>query len=300
MALLFPGQGAQTVGMGQGLLAKSSLTQELFDQARDILGFDLLQLCLTGPAEQLHRTEFSQPALYVHSLAALAQLQRERPQLWDDVRAVAGLSLGEYTAIVAAGGLSFADGLRLVHTRGLAMQAAADQVSSGMASVIGLDVDKLREVCLAATQGTEFVEVANLLCPGNIAISGHTAAIERAEKAVIEAGAMKAIRLAVAGAFHTALMQPAVGRLTEALSHAQFQPTRVPVYSNVDAAAHSQPEQLRSLLARQIITPVLWEASLRNLMTAGMTNFIEVGAGKVLAGTLKRIDRKASCESYGD
>ncbi len=286
--------------MGQGLLAKSSRTQELFDQAREILGFDLLQLCLNGPADQLNRTEYSQPALYVHSLAALYQLEAERPDLWSSVGAVAGLSLGEYTAIAAAGGLSFADGLKLVHTRGLAMQAAADQVSSGMSSVIGLEVEKLRDVCTSSSQGSEFVEVANLLCPGNIAISGHIPAIERAEKAVIEAGAMKAIRLAVAGAFHTALMQPAVGRLTEALTRAEFKATRVPVTSNVDAAAHSQPDELRGLLARQIISPVLWEASLRNLMAAGMSSFIEIGAGKVLAGTLKRIDRKAACESYGD
>lgn len=286
--------------MGQGLLAKSSHTQKLFDQAREILGFDLLQLCLNGPADQLNRTENSQPALYVHSLAALHQLQDERPDLWNNVGAVAGLSLGEYTAITAAGGLSFADGLRLVHTRGMAMQAAADQVASGMSSVLGLDVEKLREVCINCSEGTEFVEVANLLCPGNIAISGHLPAIERAEKAVVEAGAMRAIRLAVAGAFHTALMQPAVGRLTEALSRAEFRPTQVPVYSNVDAVAHSTPDELRGLLARQIISPVLWEASLRNLMAAGLGSFIEIGAGKVLAGTLKRIDRKAPCESYGD
>lgn len=286
--------------MGQGLLAKSSRTQELFDQAREILGFDLLQLCLSGPADQLNRTEYSQPALYVHSLAALYQLEAERPDLWNDVGAVAGLSLGEYTAIAAAGGLSFEDGLRLVHTRGLAMQAAADQVSSGMSSVIGFDVDKLRQVCIECTQGSEFVEVANLLCPGNIAISGHIPAIERAEKAVVAAGAMKAIRLAVAGGFHTALMQPAVGRLTEALTRAEFKTPRVPVVSNVDAAAHTQPDELRALLARQIISPVLWEASLRQLMAAGQTAFIEIGAGKVLAGTLKRIDRKAACESFGD
>jgi [acyl-carrier-protein] S-malonyltransferase len=300
IALLFPGQGAQTVGMGQGLLAKSTLTQRLFDEAREVLGFDLLQLCLSGPAEQLNRTEYSQPALYVHSLAAFGHLLEQRPQLWDEVKAVAGLSLGEYTAIAAAGGLSFADGLRLVHTRGLAMQAAADQVASGMASVIGLELDQLKHVCTAASTGTEFVEVANLLCPGNIAISGHVAAIERAEKAAVEAGAMKAIRLAVAGAFHTALMQPALGRLNEALTRAEFHTTRVPVFSNVDAQPHSEPDEIRGLLGRQIISPVLWEATLRNLLAAGHDAFIEVGAGKVLAGTLKRIDRKAACESFGD
>jgi [acyl-carrier-protein] S-malonyltransferase len=286
--------------MGQGLLAKSPASQKVYDEAREILGFDLLQLCLSGPAEQLNRTEFSQPALFVHSMAAYGHLLAERPQLWDSVGAVAGLSLGEFTAITAAGGLSFADGLRLVQTRGLAMQAAADQVSSGMSSIIGLDDAKLRDVCRKATIGTEFVEVSNLLCPGNIAISGHLAAIERAEAAAQAAGAMKAVRLAVAGAFHTALMQPAVGRLTEALSRAEFRTTRVPVYSNVDAAPHTDPDEIRGLLARQIVSPVLWEDTLRNLLAAGHAAFIEVGAGKVLAGTLKRVERKAACESFGD
>ena len=286
--------------MGQGLLAKSSVTQELFDQAREILGFDLLQLCLTGPADQLNRTEFCQPALFVHSMAALSILQTERPALWDSVRSVAGLSLGEYTAIAAAGGLSFADGLRLVHVRGQAMQAAADQVASGMSSILGLDATKLGQLCQSASTSDEFVQVANLLCPGNIAISGHVPALERAEKAALEAGAMRAIRLAVAGAFHTSLMQPAVSRLTDALAKADFQPTRVPVVSNVDGGEHSSPEELRSLLARQIVSPVLWEDSLKHLASRGHDSFIEIGAGKVLAGTLKRVDRKLACESFGD
>jgi [acyl-carrier-protein] S-malonyltransferase len=286
--------------MGEGLLTKSPASRKLFDEAREILGFDLLQLCLSGPAEQLNRTEFSQPALYVHSLAAFGHLLEQRPQLWDAVTAVAGLSLGEFTAITAAGGLTFADGLRLVQTRALAMQAAADQVASGMSSIIGLELEKLRNVCREATAATEFVEVSNLLCPGNIAISGHIPAIERAETAALAAGAMKAVRLAVAGAFHTALMQPAVGRLTEGLARAAFQKTRVPVFSNVDAAPHSDPEEIRGLLARQIISPVLWEDTLRNLLAAGHDAFIEIGAGKVLAGTLKRVERKAACESIGD
>lgn len=286
--------------MGAGLLAKSPASQKVYDEAREVLGFDLLELCLSGPAEQLNRTEFSQPALYVHSLAALGYLTEQRPELWTSVQSVAGLSLGEFTAITAAGGLTFADGLKLVHTRGLAMQAAADQVASGMSSIIGLEADKLREVCREASSELEFVEVANLLCPGNIAISGHLSSVQRAETAAVAAGAMKAVRLAVAGAFHTALMQPAVGRLSEALSRADFRSTRVPVYSNVDAAPHTDPEELRGLLARQIVTPVLWEDTLRNLLAAGHDTFIEVGAGKVLAGTLKRVERKAACESFGD
>ncbi len=286
--------------MGQGLIAKSSAAKELFDQATEILGFDLLQLCLNGPAEQLNRTEYSQPALFVHSLAALRVLESERPDLWSTVKTVAGLSLGEYTAVTAAGGLSFADGLRLVQTRGLAMQAAADQVQSGMSSILGLDVEKLQELCVSASQGDEFVQIANYLCPGNLAISGHIPAIERAEAAAIEAGAMRAIRLAVAGAFHTALMQPAVGRLSEALSRAEFRKTRVPVLSNVDAASHSEPDEFRALLARQVMSPVLWEESLRQLLAGGHDAFIEVGTGRVLAGTLKRVERKAACESFGD
>jgi [acyl-carrier-protein] S-malonyltransferase len=299
-ALLFPGQGAQAVGMGRDLVARSAVARELFEQAAAVLGFDLLQLCVEGPAEQLNRTEFSQPALFVHSYAALRQLEADRPGLWDNVAYVAGLSLGEYTAVAAAGGLEFADALRLVHTRGMAMQAAADQVRSGMSSILGLELDKLREVCSQATAGQEFVEVANLLCPGNIAVSGHLAALDRVEQLAVAAGAMRAVRLAVAGAFHTSLMQPAVARLETALQSVEFRATRVPVVSNVDAQAHSDPAEIRGLLARQVVSPVLWEASLRSLLAAGVEQFIEIGAGRVLAGTLKRIDRKLACESIGD
>ncbi|MFO1066162.1 MAG: ACP S-malonyltransferase [Pirellulales bacterium] len=300
IALLFPGQGAQVVGMGRELTARSSIAADLFRQAADVLGFDLLKLCIEGPDEQLHRTEFSQPALFVHSYAVLKQIEQDRPDLWIDVRAVAGLSLGEYTAVAAAGGLEFADALRLVQTRGLAMQAAADQVRSGMCSVLGLDLDELQEVCAQATEGADFVKVANLLCPGNIAVSGHLSALDRIEKLAVEAGAMKAVRLSVAGAFHTELMQPAVARLNTALESVAFKPTRVPVISNVDAAEHSSPDEIRGLLARQVISPVLWEASLRKLIELGVSQFLELGAGRVLAGTLKRIDRKLACESIGD
>lgn len=300
IALLFPGQGAQVVGMGRELVAKSPVSRQWFDQAAEILGFDLFELCLNGPAEQLNRTEFSQPALFVHSYAALKHLETERSDLWSRVQAVAGLSLGEYTAVAAAGGLSFADAVRLVHTRGLAMQAAADQVKSGMSSVIGLELEKLRDVCSRATEGQDFVEVANLLCPGNIAISGYLSALDRADKLAVEAGAMKSVRLAVAGAFHTTLMQPAVERLAAALDSAEFMPTRVPVVSNVDAQAHTQPDEIKALLARQVTSPVLWEDSLRALIASGVDQFIEIGAGRVLAGTLKRIDRKMACESIGD
>ena len=298
--LMFPGQGAQAVGMGKELVARSSVAARLFSDASEILGFDLLQLCSVGPAEQLNRTEFSQPALFVHAYAALKQLEEERPELWSDVIGVAGLSLGEYTAVAAAGGVSFADGVKLVQLRGQAMQAAADAVPSSMSSVLGLDQAKLEAVCQSVSSPDSYALVANLLCPGNIAISGHTTAVEAAELASVEAGAMKAVRLQVAGAFHTPIMLPAVAKLEEALAKVQFQPTRVPVYSNVDAAPHSQPKEFVELLSRQVVSPVQWESTLKAFIAAGVNQFIEIGAGRVLAGTLKRVDRKAACENISE
>ncbi len=286
--------------MGSDLSARSPAARELFDRAFQVLGYDLLQLCAQGPSEQLNRTEFGQPALFVHSMAALRQLELDRPRLWDDVVGVAGLSLGEYTAVAAAGGVDFEAGLRLVQLRGAAMQAAADAADSGMSSVLGLELEKLEEVCRQASSGDHFVRVANLLCPGNIAISGHTTAIEVAERLSVEAGAFKAVRLQVAGAFHTPIMQPAVEKLSAALESVQFRPTRVPVFSNVDATPHDQPDDFRRLLAEQVVAPVRWEASLEQMIAAGCQQFIEIGAGRVLAGTLKRIQRKIPCENFGD
>jgi len=300
MGLLFPGQGAQAVGMGAELVRRSSIARQLFQQASEVLGYDLLKLCSEGPGEQLNRTEFCQPALFVHSLATLRQLEADRDDLWDHVTCVAGLSLGEITAVAAAGGVDLETGLRLVQLRGTAMQSASDAVASGMSSIIGLELDKLNEICRQATQGEQFAQVANLLCPGNIAISGHIPALERAEQQCLAAGAMKAVRLAVAGAFHTPIMQPAVEKLAAALALVNFQTTRVPVISNVDAAPHSQPDEFRSLLAQQVVSPVLWEASLTRMLTDGCQKFIEVGAGRVLAGTLKRVQRKIPCENVGD
>lgn len=299
-ALLFPGQGAQNVGMGAALVARSPIARELFNEANDLLGYDLAQLCAHGPAEQLNRTEFGQPALFVHSYAALKQLEAEQPDLWDTVAAVAGLSLGEYTAVAAAGGLSFADGVKLVQVRGRAMQAAADAVQSGMSSVLGLDADPLTEICRQSSTAEDYVQVANLLCPGNIAISGHLTALERAEKLSSEAGAMRTVRLQVAGAFHTEIMRPAVETLTDALARADFGNMKVAVYSNVDAAPHTSPEEIQQLLPKQVVAPVQWEASLRAILDLGVESFIEIGTGKVLAGTLKRINRKLPCENYGD
>ncbi len=298
--LLFPGQGAQAVGMGGALIERSSLARELFERSNGVLGFDLRKLCTSGPAEQLNRTEYSQPALFVHSYAALRQLELDRRDLWDSVVAVAGLSLGEYTAVAAADGVEFEAALRVVQTRGLAMQAAADAVPSGMSSVLGLELEKLQAVCEQASSSTHFVRVANLLCPGNIAISGHVEALEVAERLSEEAGAMKAVRLQVAGAFHTPIMQPAVQRLSAALADVDFRATRVPVFSNVDANPHTEPNDFVRLLPQQVVSPVLWAESLEKMIAAGCEQFIEIGVGRVLAGTLKRINRKIACENLGE
>ncbi len=299
-ALLFPGQGAQFVGMAGNLVERSSIARECFQQAAEVLGFDLLKLCLEGPVEELSRTEFCQPALFVHSFAALKQLEAERPELWNEVVFAAGLSLGEYTAVAASGGFTFVDGLRLVQARGRAMQAAADAVASGMSSVIGMDQEKLATICEQASTATHQVQLANLLCPGNIAISGHLEALEVAERLCTEAGAMKTVRLQVAGAFHTAIMQPAVTKLEAALAAVEFSDLKVPVVSNVDAVPHTQASEIKNLLPQQVVAPVRWEDSLKYVIAAGVDQFIEVGTGRILAGTLKRIQRKLPCENYGD
>lgn len=295
IAFLFPGQGAQTVGMGQALYESLPAARELFDRANSLVGYDLAKLCFTGPAEELDSTVRSQPALFVTSLAALESLKSQSPDVVASCQAAAGLSLGEYTALVFAGVMSFDDGLRLVQARGSAMQAAADATPSGMVSILGLERDKVAELCAAARQG-ETLEIANMLCPGNIVVSGANGACERAAELAPGMGAMKAIPLAVAGAFHTTIMQSAVAKLTAALAAVPMNKPRIPVVSNVDARPHDDPEEIRELLVRQVVSPVLWEDSVRYLLAQGCDQFYEVGPGRVLRGLLKRIDRKTPCE----
>jgi [acyl-carrier-protein] S-malonyltransferase len=294
-AFLFPGQGAQTVGMGASLYQQDPAAKAIFDRANEVLGFDLAEICFHGPEEKLHATDISQPALYVMSMAALEKLKNEQPEVYDHCAAAAGLSLGEYTAIVFAGGLSFEDGLRLVQIRGQAMQAASDETPSGMVSVLGLDREKTEAVCDQARLPGEILQVANLLCPGNIAVSGHRGSCERVEAAAQAAGAMKSIALTVAGAFHTPIMQSAVPKLTAALEKIDLKPTRIPVYSNVDAQPHQSPEEIRQLLVKQVCGPVLWEDSVNRMLTDGIEAFYEIGIGRVLRGILKRINRKLVC-----
>jgi [acyl-carrier-protein] S-malonyltransferase len=296
IAFLFPGQGAQTVGMGRQLVETLPAARELFDRAKDILGYDLAELCASGPAEKLDSTVYSQPALFVCSLAALESLKATRPEVVEQAAATAGLSLGEYTALVFADVLSFEDGLRVVQTRGQAMQDAADAVPSGMVSLLGLDLEKIKQLCHDARAETEVLEVANYLCPGNIVVSGHKAACDRVADLATKAGAMKTIPLAVAGAFHTSIMQPAVQRLAAALEGVTMRVPRIPVISNVDAAPHNDPDEIRRLLVQQVVSPVRWEDSMRRLLADGCGPFWEIGPGRVLRGLLKRIDRKAEAE----
>ncbi|QDT09114.1 ACP S-malonyltransferase [Planctomycetes bacterium K23_9] len=299
-AIVFPGQGAQAPGMGKWLAENYPTARELFDTANDVLGYDLADLCFNGPAEKLNETEFSQPALFVVGMAAASVLKEQQPELVAKIKAAAGLSLGEYTAVCFAGGLTFSDGLRLVQRRGQAMQAAADAVQSGMASVVGMELETLTQLCDDIRGDGEVLQPANLLCPGNIAVSGHTAAIDRLEPAATEAGAKLVVRLAVAGAFHTSLMQPAVAALKEALDEIPLQETSIPVYSNVDACPHNSADEIRDLLSRQVVGPVLWEKSVAAMLGDGVEGFLEAGTGRVLRGTLKRIQRKLPTAGFGD
>ena len=284
------------MGMGQELCGRLPAAKQLFDQASEILGYDLAQVCFEGPEDSLNSTVISQPALYVCSMAAVELLRAEQPEVIESISAVAGLSLGEYTAIAFAGGVSFTDGLRLVQQRGQAMQEAADAVPSGMVSVLGLDRDAVAAVCDQARGEGEVLQPANFLCPGNIAVSGQSASCSNVAAAAVEAGAMKTVPLAVAGAFHTSLMQSAVAKLEEALNSVEFSPTKIPVYSNVDAAAHSQPDELKQLLLKQVCSPVLWHDSMQKMLDDGYEKFYEVGPGRVLRSLLKRIARKIPCE----
>jgi [acyl-carrier-protein] S-malonyltransferase len=296
IAFLFPGQGAQSVGMGRALAESLPEAGRLFARAGEILGYDLARICFEGPANQLDSTIHSQPALFVTSLAALESLRMQSPEVVSGCEAAAGLSLGEYTALVFAGVFDFETGLKLVQERGRAMQSAADATPSGMVSVLGLERAQIEALCEQASGG-ELLQIANYLCPGNLAVSGTKAACQRVVELAQSAGAMKAVPLAVAGAFHTQIMQPAIRRLAEALAGVPLGKPRIPVVSNVDALPHESPDEVRKLLIEQVVSPVRWEDSIRYLLGQGFDRFYEIGPGRVLRGLLKRIDRAASCEN---
>ncbi|KAJ9167501.1 hypothetical protein P3X46_022149 [Hevea brasiliensis] len=302
-AFLFPGQGAQAIGMGKDSQSVPAAA-DLYKKANDILGYDLLELCSSGPKEKLDSTVISQPAIYVTSLAAVEVL-RERDggqQIIDSVDVTCGLSLGEYTALAFAGAFSFEDGLKLVKLRGEAMQEAADTAKSAMVSVIGLDSDKVQQLCDAANQDVDEankVQIANYLCPGNYAVSGGVKGVEAVEAKAKSFKARMTVRLAVAGAFHTSFMEPAVSRLEAALAATDIKPPRIPVISNVDAQPHADPATIKKILARQVTSPVQWETTVNTLLTKGLKKGYELGPGKVIAGIVKRMDKGANIENIG-
>eukprot|EP00306_Pavlova_sp_CCMP459_P021595 CAMPEP_0185550596 /NCGR_PEP_ID=MMETSP1381-20130426/21929_1 /TAXON_ID=298111 /ORGANISM="Pavlova sp., Strain CCMP459" /LENGTH=354 /DNA_ID=CAMNT_0028163391 /DNA_START=18 /DNA_END=1082 /DNA_ORIENTATION=- len=291
---LFPGQGAQTVGMAVETCESVPAAKKLFDQASEVLGYDLLAKCKEGPKESLDSTVVSQPAIFVASLAAVEKLRAEKgDEAIEAADVAAGLSLGEYTALAFAGAFSFEDGVRIVKARGEAMQAAADASKSGMVSVIGLSQDKVAALCeMASEQSGEKIQLANLLCNGNYAVSGSLVACKKvAELAKPEFKARMTVPLAVAGAFHTDFMAPAVPKLIEVLDTVEISKPRIPVISNVDAAPHSDPKVIKEILAKQVTSPVQWETTLGKLIDAGMKSGYELGPGKVLAGIIKRVDK---------
>ncbi len=293
-AFLFPGQGAQIVGMGRQVAESTPRARELYARASEVLGYDLAALCFEGPAESLDTTAHSQPALFVTSLAALEWLRTHAPEVVEACTASAGLSLGEYTALTFAGVMEFEDALRAVQERGKAMQAAADATPSSMVSILGLETPRIEQLCDRARANGDVLQVANLLCPGNVVVSGHKEACRRVAELAVAEGAMKAVPLAVAGAFHTPIMQPAVARLQAALAAVPLSNPRIAVISNVDAAPHGNVEEIRKLLVRQVVAPVRWEESMRYLLEQGYTEFYEVGPGRTLRALLRRIDRNAA------
>ncbi len=287
-AYVFPGQGAQFVGMGNDLYENNAVAHELFEKANEILGFRITDLMFEGTDEDLRRTDITQPAVFLHSVILAKSLGDEfQPDM------TAGHSLGEFSALVAAGALSFEDGLRLVSARAKAMQKACELKPSTMAAIIALPDEKVEEI-LKGVDGV--VVCANYNCPGQIVISGELEAIDTACKLLSEAGARRALKLKVGGAFHSPLMEPARAELAQAIENTEFHTPACPVYQNVDAKPHTNPEEIKANLIAQLTAPVRWTYSVQNMIADGATEFCELGPGKVLQGLVSKIDKNVVVE----
>jgi [acyl-carrier-protein] S-malonyltransferase len=295
-AFLFPGQGSQSVGMGRDLASSFPIARRTFEEANDALGFDLANLCFQGPEEQLRLTEFTQPAIFTVSVAALRVLA----EAGVSADYVAGHSLGEYSANVAAGAIEFAVAARTVRRRGQLMQQAVPAGQGAMAAILGMPAETVVAVCRDASSEGAPVEPANLNSPEQTVISGATAAVERAIALAKERGAKRAVLLQVSAPFHCSLMQPAQDGLAPILQEIPFSAAKVPVVVNVDAALITEGAQLRDALIRQVTGAVRWTQSMQLLIAEGVTTFIEVGPGKVLSGLLRQIDRSQKCAQVED
>lgn len=301
--VVFPGQGAQFVGMGKELAESFPSARAVFDQANEILGFDLAKVCFEGPADELNRTDVAQPAILVHSLAALAVMREKGAGSSRGQGAgcsfTAGLSLGEYTALVFAGALQQGDAIRLVRRRGELMQEASERVPSTMVACLGVDREAAEALCDRA-RGDDVLCVANLNAPGQVVVSGDVVACDRLEKIAEDEKVCRTKRLAVAGAFHSERMRPAAEGLAATLSEIDIAAPTLPFYSNVTADRVEDPSDIRRLLAEQLCSPVRWQESMERAVAAGVEKLDEIGPGKTLAGLQRKIDRAVKVSSFGD
>ena len=286
-AYVFPGQGSQFVGMGRDLYEKSAEAKALFDKADEILGFNITDIMFSGTADELKQTKVTQPAVFLHSVI-LAKVLNIKPD------AVAGHSLGEFSALVAAEALSFEDGLRLVAKRAMAMQKCCEQEPGGMAAILSLEDEVVEKVC-SEIEGV--VVAANYNCPGQLVISGANNAIDEACTRLKEAGAHRAMRLPVGGAFHSPLMEAARAELEQAIAEVEFHTPICPIYQNVDAAPHTDAETIKRNLIAQLTSPVRWTQITRQMLTDGVSTFTELGPGNVLQGLIKKVNAEVDCES---
>ena len=288
-AFVFPGQGAQFVGMGKDLYDNNQVAKELFEKANDILGYRITDIMFAGTDDELKQTKVTQPAVFLHSVISAVCLGDEFcPSM------VAGHSLGEFSALVAAGALSFEDGLKLVYARAMAMQKACDMAPSTMAAIVGLPDEKIEEICAGISKEGHVVVAANYNCPGQLVISGNIEAINEACEQLKAAGAKRALPLKVGGAFHSPLMQPAKDELQDAIESTEFSAPKCPVYQNVDGKPHTDPEEIKANLIAQLTSGVRWTSCVQNMIADGADDFTECGPGKALQGMIGRIDKNVA------